>query len=303
MGFTRPGWLSSHPLLSGLKRLVHFCAGALVFLAAFYIYLQVKSGWSVNLAAALAYQKMFYVSGFGMLPIPAFPDLWSIAAIVIVTGLLAAMAGVSGGSDQMLERASYLAVLSIGIFLYYTGRSHWLVLRFVVWPEVILFFYLADQSVAASRAGVKFVTIGVAVFLPLAATVFFFSAWSTVVAGMWKPAPGHNLVEQDISFLRSLTVPGESIAIIAENEATLYASSGTWPSRRGPSLAELQLVKDRDALMHDVARAGSKKLFINAAPISIPFSTSWIDQQSLQSHYELRATGPGGRLLYFVRRD
>src|SRR5439155_1377259 len=111
---------------------------------------------------------------------------------------------------------------------YYTGRSHWLVLRFVVWPEVILFFYLADQSIIASKAIARFATIGVAVFLPLAATVFFFPTCSTVIANMWKPAPGSDLIEQDISFLRSLTTPGENIAIIAENQTTLYAASGTW---------------------------------------------------------------------------
>ena len=300
VGFTRPGWLSLPPLLAGLKRLIFFLAGALIFLAAFYFYLQIKSGWSVDLAAGLAYQNTFYVAGFGMLPIPAFPDLWTIAAIVIVIGLLAAMAGVSSGSNPLLERASYLAILSVGIFLYYTGRSHWLVLRFVVWPEVILFFYLADRSIIASKATARFATIAVAVFLPLAATVFFFPTWSTAVANMWKPAAGSDLVGQDISFLKSLTTPGENIAIIAENEATLYAASGTWPSRRGPSLAEMQLVKDRDSLKDDVARAGPRKLFVNAHPISISFRSSWI---GLPCHYDLRAIAPGGRLLYFVRRE
>ena len=40
-----------------------------------------------------------------MLPIPAFPDLWTIAAIVIVIGLLAAMAGGDPGLHRQHSAA------------------------------------------------------------------------------------------------------------------------------------------------------------------------------------------------------
>jgi hypothetical protein len=301
VGFTEPGWLSLPTIFTGLKRLLCFGAGTLLFVVAFYAYLEVKSGMGVDLATGLAYQSAFYVAGFSMIPLPAFPDLWTIAAIIIVTGLLAAMAGASSRSDKMLERASYLAILSIGLMLYYTGRSHWLVLRFVVWPEVILFYYLADRFIENTGASAKMATIWTAVFLPLAATVFFWPVWSDTVLRIWKPAPESELVEQDISFLRSQTTPGEKIAIIAENQSTFYAATGTWPSLRGPSLAELQLVRDRDALKDEIAKEGPKKLFANPEPMTvIKVFAGWLN---LESHYDVKATGPGGRIVYYVRRD
>jgi hypothetical protein len=199
------------------------------------------------------------------------------------------MAGVSSGPDKLLERASYLAILSIGPMLYYTGRSHWLVLRFVVWPEVILLFYLADQSIRNTGASAKLATIGTAVFLPLAATVFFWPVWSDTVLRMWKPAPESELVEQDISFLRSLTTPGEKIAIIAENQSTFYAATDTWPSLRGPSRPELQLVRDRDAL---IAKEGPKKLFTqNPSPTSRFLPAGSISNLTTILRQRVRAAG------------
>ena len=82
---------------------------------------------------------------------------------------------------------------------------------------------------------------------------------------------------------------------------TLYAATGTWSSIKGPSLAEMQLVRDLDALKNDIAKEGPAKLFANPQPISV--IKVFAGSLDLESHYDAKATGPGGRLVYFVRRD
>lgn len=241
---------ASHRMLQRFVRLARFSSGAMLFLLVFAVYLGLKSGWHVNIVDAIAYQKTFYVAGLAMLPIPPFPDYWTLAALVTSTALLIfATQFATAAADENWERAAYLAILGIGLFLYYTGRSHVFVLRFVVWPDVLLFFFLTDQFVLMTRSRVvKVVAVTLLVALPLAIVGSYFAIWSKVMANTHLIAPDARRLQEDIAFIRSHTRPGEAIGIVAENQATLYGETGTWPQVAGASLAELLRISDRDRI-------------------------------------------------------
>lgn len=283
------------------KVLFSFGSGVLLFLLLFTFYIEVKSGWQVNFLSAISYQKMFYISGFAMMPMPPFPDYWTIAILIVGLVLLVAIVRIISFERLSLEeeRATYLAILAIGLFLYYTGRSHWSVLRFVVWPEVILFFYCADRALREIKCTYKKVTITtLLISTPLAICCFHFPFLLISLTNLLQPPADYIAMQQDIAFIKSYVKPNEKIGIIAENQATLYLETRTRPALAGPSLAEMQLVKDLQKLEKDIALMGPHKIFINSAAITLG---KYRRLPILNAHYHLSARGPENRILYFIR--
>lgn len=278
----------------------YFVLGAIIFLAAFFLYLELKSGWTVDVLRAFAYQRAFYVAGLAMMPMPAFPNYWTLVAVI--TGAVFLTTFVSAFRHELTiqsKRAAMLAVLAIGLLLYYTGRSHWAVLRFVLWPDIILFFFVTDQFLRATQSRLlrtAFVSVGIA--LPIAICVVHYPLLVRAVSLVHAELPDAKEVQQDIAFIRSLAARGETIGILAENQATLHGETETWPGVAGPSIAELQRFADREVIKDSIVKHGPDKVFVTTSSRSLGFDSKSLDL----SGYTLAATAPEGRLLYYKKK-
>ena len=132
-----------------------FILGVAISCSIFLLYIVLKSSFAINISSYFMYQRLFYIAGFAMMPIPPFPSWWTIPTVIV--GLVLLIISVRIGNplaedERVTERVGYLAALMVGLGIYFTGRSHWLVLRFAVWPAIILFFFLADQALQRSKS-------------------------------------------------------------------------------------------------------------------------------------------------------
>ncbi len=99
----------------------------------FIAYLYIKSGSQIDVSNYLIFQRVFSVTGFGMIPMPALPDLWTIHALMLFSPLVLSTLWVCSRDkrDKDLELAAFVAILGTGLAAYYVGRSHPLVLWLV----------------------------------------------------------------------------------------------------------------------------------------------------------------------------
>ena len=95
----------------------------------------------------LVYQKLFYVSGFYMTPMP-YPATWLLVVLVYLVGLAyAARALAEGRATVKAKLVLLVSLLGAGLFAYYQGRSHPQVLELAWWPAFILLALFLDELV------------------------------------------------------------------------------------------------------------------------------------------------------------
>jgi hypothetical protein len=219
----------------------------------------------------------------------------------------------SGQRDKELELAGFVAVLGIGLFVYYVGRSHPLVLRLVAWPGILLFFFLLDKSVRSSRTNLakSFFVVAMIISAALPAAFLVSVAPSVInVARSARNAPpeDNRAVLSDIDFIRANTFPTEPVAIIAIDQGILYGHTGTTAAIEGPGVAEMIRRVDLDRQIDGLLKKGPEKIFIgtnldDAAETGLLGTSIPIDMDRLRSVYPIVETAPGGRLVYLRRRS
>jgi hypothetical protein len=308
--FDNRTWSDRSGFRKSAKDLLFYVSGWLLFVFFFVVFLFVKSNGTVDLFGLIVFQQVFAVTGFGMIPMPAFPSYWTIhAAILFAVLFMAAIRIGHGTHDRGLELAAYLALLGVGLTAYYVGRSHILVLRLVMWPSVILLFFLLDRAIAemATKVNIGYMLALLSTFVP---AMFFVSAIPSIVTNIAQarsaPSQANKEMLDDISFIRSKTHPGEPVGIIALNQGVLYGQTATRAALEGPGIVELVRRIDLDRLMDFLMTRGPKKLFIGAnlgelterrlLDTDIP-----IDVARLRSVYSEESV-PGGRLIYMQRK-
>lgn len=312
--FTAHPWRDRTEMLKGAGSLLVFVVGAVVFVGGFSAYLWLKASSPINFANFFLFQKVFYLTGFAMIPIPAFPDYWAVhAAIIFCVLLYATLWSVFGppDRDKKLELAAYLAMLGAGLFVYYSGRSHPLVLRLVVWPSIILFFFMLERWFWDSSRGVERVIVrmvmALGVMLP---TVFFLQALPQLrtLAGLfYHNPPKQRGVAEDVAFVASQVGPYEPAAILALNQATLYGETGAKAVLEGPSAAEMIRREDLALQSEMLIRHGPKKLFVgtklyHAAEDGLLGTSIPVDLKLIETAYAFSRWGPGCRLMFFQRK-
>jgi hypothetical protein len=133
--------------------------GMVVVVVSIYsLYAFIRSGHFPNFAEFALYQKLFYENGFAMIPMPPVHPWWIVVAIYLI-GLLYSLSHII----HPLEKADFkaviiffVAILGIGVFSYYQGRSHDFNLVTVSYPAWILVTIFADvlwEKIIASKTG------------------------------------------------------------------------------------------------------------------------------------------------------
>lgn len=313
--FTEGPLLQKSRLITPSKRSIQFILGATAFVCAFIAYLYLKSGSLPDVSKFFLFQTVFYITGFGMIPIPALPDYWTMHLFIILSVFFLAALHVASKTrerDRKLEIACYISIMAAGLILYYSGRSHVLVLRLVAWPSIILFFFLLDRALdRAQSMGEGLITKAVAVLccaLPAAFLMKTAPAVASLAVAARSISPSGNAdVREDIVFIRTHAAKNEPVAIIGLNQGILYGEARVRAALEGPGVAEMIRRVDLNDQMDSLARRGPQKIFIadntaKASDLSLLGTNVEIDLDKLRGHYGLAAKGPGGRLSFLRRK-
>lgn len=312
--FTVRPWLEQTGRFEAMLSAAAYLLGAVVFVSGFVAFLSMKSGTTIDLQNYIIFQKVFSVTGFGMIPLPPPPSLWMIHGLLLFGTLVfcTLQACSHRQRDKGLELAAYVAILGIGLCAYYVGRSHPLVLRLVAWPSIVLFFFLLDRTVQTSPLNNAAVwaksAIIVAIALPAAFLISAVPSVVQVTLHTRSASPKDNsAVLEDIEFIKARTTPREPVAIIAIDQGVLYGHTGTAAAIEGPSVAEMIRRVDLEHQIDSLVRRGPEKLFLGtnlntAAEKGLLGTSISIDMDKLGKAYEVAEMAPGDRLIYLRRK-
>ena len=105
----------------------------------------IASGHWPDFAGLFAYQRLFYMRGFNMLPM-VLPGTWMLAVRVYLVGLARSLAAIAAGDRSPKPAIIFLiSILGCGLFSYFQGRSHPMVLLLAWWPALVLLPLLLDE--------------------------------------------------------------------------------------------------------------------------------------------------------------
>lgn len=271
-------------ILSRTQRRVHlrhlgvFLVSALVATTVFIALLYLK-GTVPDWTELLRYQRLFYLGATYMLPMAHKPDLWMLVVGVYILGIVSCMHFASAGRLTVVWRAIFqLSVLGVGLFAYFQGRSHIIVLLLASWPAFLILFTLADRTTRAVRARLLSPEWRVAAFASVFLGSFLTCVFAVKVPPMWvamnaavEEANGaqENHVTRNISFIRSQTKDGGAIVIVAPHDAVYYMELGIAAAASGPGVTENLLPVDRIAFVQKSLKRATH-LFVEPNTTYIP---------------------------------
>ncbi|WP_454626410.1 hypothetical protein [Bradyrhizobium cenepequi] len=309
---------SRNELQSNLVFCSLYVIGALLTITLFVVWLTFKHGQSLQAIDYLAFVRVFYVLGFYMLPMP-FPDPWILAiasALLVLVGT--AIRIQIGPYSPRIERAAYLALLGVGLFSYFNGRSHPIVFVLVSWPFVLLLGYLIDSWKPVGGELPDRITRGLLAILVigalLAAVGNLYAGTPGLVAAVtqnWREIFQVNaptLVERQGEFIRSVIGTSDTLAVLNRRQGALLAQAGRKASLPGPGLEETIRRRDAELQIAALTKLGPQHLFVGKEALegnqSWGAAAPWILQSmpTIEQAYQVDKWDPDGTLLHLTRR-
>lgn len=272
-----------------------------------------KAGHLIDPAHYFEFQRAFVGTGFMMLPMPGVPSLWTVVAVIylIPLAMIAVRLG-RGPHDPRLERAGYLAVVAIGLAGYYVGRSHTETLMIVVWPAVILTFFLIERIgsdpdtrfgrlAGASATGLSLLFL-VTILSARAPEVWKLSRdrWSELQAGSTDTT-----IRDEVAFITAHVSEDEPVVILAMNQATLYGEAGLRSAVPGPGWVETLVEADADAFIAHITADGPDHLFVGYSLAYETKYSNWVRRRfaDIKASYALQGWNLKRSLMHLVRKD
>jgi hypothetical protein len=268
-------------------------------LGGFLLILYFKSSGALHPLDWIKYQTIFYSTGFGMLPMPRYPHPWMAVLGLYLFGIVGAVWTRAAGQRSFdWDAMFYLAIMGLGLFTYYQGRSHDVVLTFVVWPAVLIAFMLADRILRAAADGslpkltawsaAPVLVFGVLMSLRCLAGLpglvgTTFTEVRTVNAGRSAA------LDEAIAFIKSKAGRDNTAVILDRGQSVLFAETGLASTEPGPGMVETLLKEDEDRFVNRLLASPVRHIFVRlAADGSIPSPYS-----ALLSAYQVVDSGQG----------
>ena len=261
------------------KHVLFISFGTFCVFLVFYYYTYVSSGFWPDIASASEYTKVFYFYGFFMLPMPPVHP-WNMmilvycVAIYLSVRLLIDSSGILGirsslSQDQSITQLIFvLAILGIGLFNYYVGRSADTNLIELSWPLFLLLIIFTDRlfSEFSSFVHGSIFTLKNRVFSVfrkdfkaffLLGLLYFFCASFlsilislpanlNVITDHWQDVKiGRTpVLISEVEYINTTSKPSDPILILSHFAPELYLYSNHSRPINGPGFAELILKKD-----------------------------------------------------------
>jgi hypothetical protein len=264
----RPCWSA---LFRGLLHLAAAAAALAGVTAAYAAYTFLGHGALPDFLGMLYYQRLYYLSGFSMVPMP-LPGTWVLVVLVYLAGLASSFLALQSGRDTPRVRMTFLlSVLGTGLFSYYQGRSVSCVLSLASWPCFLLLALFLDELLGSLRGRpgrpLAWLTAGVIAW-GLAG-----SAWS-ILPHLPPTAvrirenlgaclsPGPSPVEQEADLLRRATPPAGQALVISSRDGLLHLLSGV-RSVCPSAYSQLVLLADFEDLCRLLAHRPDVNVFVD----------------------------------------
>ena len=246
--------------------------------AAFFGLLSWKADDPIDISLLFRYQKIFYGTGFMMLPLPRLPDPWMAVLGVYLLGILTSLAVWRRNRGRVRHDVMfYLSMLGAGLFVYYQGRSHVLNLVSVCWPAIVLTALLADEFLRLVRAGgvprIQLLLPGAGIALLVIAGVGFLGHVPRFVAEAGREHFGpvvvkDPLVADELEFIRRSAGFQQKCLILAKRQGIYYTETGFISPLKGPGLAESILAADRKNMSDAILDGSIPCIFLGIGPDS-----------------------------------
>jgi len=296
----------------------HLAGQALALVAAglaFLLYLRLVSGQWPDMGLLFYFQKLVLGAGYFCVGL-VVPDMW----IFVATLYLAALAVVFLACQR--QRANgrtavtlMLALLGLGLFSYFMGRSVESNLVGVAYPALLLAgLFCAGGDALARRRRLPGSARGF--LLPAKIALFWWSFLlvaalpdlvraSAHVLSHWdseKPTP----LEANAAFVRQRVAPREpGVFFLSNHSGIYYYLSGTVRPLRIPGMIELLETRDMSVLAEAIRRREIARLFVEQNFYDIEMYRPDVYEEirrAIAENYVMAAAAPTGRLWLYVPR-
>lgn len=224
----------------------------------FLLYLFIKSGYIPDLSLIFKYQTIFYKAGFAMIPIPTTLNPWQIIFAIYLLGLIGAVLNWVNKKRPLYWEAIFcLSIMGLGLFVYFQGRSHPIVLILVSWPAILISFILIDLIFRLVRLNLTpkvamVFCFPILLFGLFATTKFILGVPMLLKSGLYNgklmQANAETEITRNLAFIKSHLNGEKEVAILAPNQAVYYGETGVGSSVKGPGLIEVLLKSDLESL-------------------------------------------------------
>jgi hypothetical protein len=263
----------------------------------------IQQGGIISPIESLKYVELFSRSGYMMLPLPALPAPWLLIAGLYLLGIIVGLHGLISGKSTVFHKMSlFLAILGIGLFTYYQGRSHLFNLPPVIWPALLLLFIFSDRLLRMLRCGLLHGSFKLAllptVFLTFCALATIIRGGNMLGVGVMRTCRGvlspvrSSLVEQNTTFIIENAGKSKKVNIVNFMQGVYYAETGLRAGISDFNMVEIFFQEDWQRIVNKLCKA-QVPLFITRRRV-VP----WIYKV-----YKLKAVSPDGSLLCFIPRN
>jgi hypothetical protein len=238
-------------------------------------FLWIHSGQLPDFSTFLLYQTIFSSFGFFMIPMKLLSP-WNLFILVYCFGLFYPFArAFNGGSTARSRISLFISILGFGLFSYYQGRSHDLVLPAVIYPSIMLIGLFADSLIAKLSAQNR-KPLPLYVVLIIFVSILSFPAYNyflnykrvfhDVDIGVKSFSDPHtSSIDRQISFLKTWIKPNEQVLIlIDDNEGLFYTETNTSNFLPLPSTTELMLESDMARRWEGIKNNHAYKVIVDA---------------------------------------
>lgn len=257
------------------------------------------------------YQKIYYLIGYGMIPMPRSLHPWMLVLAVYLFGILFSQYYSYKGGVRvlLLNLILYLSLLGLGLFVYYTGRSHIDNLFEVMWPAVVIAALWVDRLIRLVHA--RFISKSLLLLsvpfwiLVLVSSVNQLSlipklVSSSIVFFKHLDQSEDPQVINELHFIQQYQGDHSECLILAQREGIYYLETGLGNPVPGPAIGEIILQSDRDQLLsyvlyHPVSCIFYGKGIRAMTSLDIPLS-------DLLGSYKLEAQNSLGTMVLLTPR-
>ena len=236
---------------------------------------------TVTISSIFNYQRIFYLLGFYMLPLPTQLHSWMAVIVVYVSAIVwGALPNVDGSTDHRRAFAVYLGILGLGLFSYYQGRSHVLNLVSVCWPSVILLGMSADY-LWSNRVWLRPYKRGLITLIGVTALLILldYRLISKTLAYRGVELTSDVLININIQkqrfrnqvvFIRNVSTLEPHCLVLTANQGIYTAELNIRAPYNGPSLIEMILASDLERLKASIREKKFSCVILGISELSKP---------------------------------
>lgn len=264
-----------------IKNIILVICTVIIFFVLFALYMEIKSGFSINWKNIFKYQHIFYNLGVGQMPMPKELDMWCVILAIYLFGIIYSFSkwfNNENTNNVLTSCILYLSILGIGLFTYYEYRAHPLNLIGVSWPAILLWCIFANEIFTKIKQQKLPVIIALFSF-----PVIFLCLFSTIIYAYLLPtlyqrsialtatssSPNSELTKEFL-FIKNELHGDKKATILLLGQSILSAELATVSELDGPSEMEILLKSDYDNTVKQLLTNHISHIFLKQNDIRLP---------------------------------